>query len=537
MAKQILFDREAREKLQVGVNKIADAVKITLGAKGRNVMFAHGSVFMPPTVTNDGVTIAKQVDLKDPFENMGAQLIKEVAQKTNDTSGDGTTTATILAQAIINEGLKNVAAGANPMELKKGIAKGVEKVVANLREMAKPIVGKDDIEKVATVSSGDPEIGKVIAEVFDKIGKDGVISVEESNTIGMSKEIVEGMSFPKGLFSPYFITNQEAMKCEIENPAVLITDKKLSTTNEIVPMLTTIVNAGKKDLLIIADDIVGEALHSLTLNKMKGIINVCAIMSPGFGDNRKAIQNDIAIMTGATLISSEVGIELENFNMDMLGSARRVISDKDNTTIIEGKGSKDAIKAREKQIRGQIASNKDGDQGTFLADRLAKLTGGVGIIRVGAISETELREKKFRVEDAVEATKAAIEEGIVAGGGVALLNCQFPTWVCDTEDESTGLDIVNKAILYPIKQIAENAGENGDVIIKEIQRMPESTGGTVTLNKKFGWDCRNDKYGDMFSMGIIDPVKVTRCALENAASVAGQILSTNVLIAEEVKDA
>lgn len=543
-SKELLYNREAREKLLAGVNKIADAVKVTLGAKGRNVMFTNGSVFLAPTVTNDGVTIAKQIELKDPFENMGAQLIREVAQKTNDTSGDGTTTATILAQAIINEGLKNVAAGANPMELKKGIEKAVNNVVDKLKSMAQPIVDKSDIEKIATISSGDPEIGKAIAEVFDKIGKDGIISVEESNTVGISKEIVEGMNFPKGLLSPYMITDQERMKCVIEKPAILLTDKKITTTNEIVPILTAIVNSGKKDLVIIADDISADGLTALIVNKMKGIINVCAVQAPGFGDNRKELLGDIAVLTGATLITSDIGIEFGDFTMDMLGRADRVISDKDSTTIVNGGGTD--IKDREAQIKELIKNNKDSNQALLLTDRLAKLTGGVGVIRVGAVSELEMKEKKFRVEDAVEATKAAIEEGIVAGGGVALLNCDMATQIVDekpfSDEERIGMDIVRRAIKYPIKQIAENAGTNGDVIIKEIdselQMNARARSIAVSPQQRvsYGWDCRNDKYGDMFEMGIIDPVKVTRCALENAASIAAMILTTEVIIADEVKN-
>lgn len=528
-SKELLFDIDARNKLLAGVNKIANAVKVTLGARGRNVMFSNRDFGLAPTVTNDGVTIAKQIELKDQFENMGAQLIREVAQKTNDTSGDGTTTATILAQAIISEGLKNVAAGANPMELKKGIERAVETVVANLKEMAKPIVGKEDIEKVASISANDPEIGKIIAEVFDKIGKDGIISVEESNIIGMSKEIVDGMSFPKGLLSPYMITDQEAMQCVLENPVILVTDQKVTSAAEIVPTLNMILTSGKKEVLIIAGDVSNEALSALIINKMKGNINVAAVMAPGFGDNRNDLLKDIAIATGATLISPEVGVELKDFSMEMLGSARKVIADKDSTTIIEGKGSEVAIAEREKVIRGQIKENKDGNQGILLADRLAKLVGGVGVIRVGAVSETELKERKFRVEDAVEATKAAIDEGIVAGGGVALVRAKqgIPELAYEFESAGpeVGIDIVARACDYPIKQIAENAGKNGDVVLAELFSRDG--------DDNQGWNCKNDTYGDMFEMGIIDPVKVTRCALENAASVAAQILTTEVLIVDE----
>lgn len=527
MPKKILYGMEARSKIQAGVNKVADAVNTTLGSKGRNVMFAGASIFMPPTITNDGVTIAKQIDLKDKFENMGAQYMKDVAQKTNDTSGDGTTTATILAQAIVNEGLKNVAAGANPMELKKGIDKAVSKVVDNLRAMAKPVSGREDIEKVATISgNNDPEIGKIIADIFQDIGKDGVISVEETGAVGLQKEIVKGLNFPKGILSPYMITDNQKMECALDNPDIFVTDKKITMAEEMVLILNTVLNAGKKQLLIVAEDVSNDAMTVAVTNKIKGIIDVAAIQAPGFGENKKDMLLDIAAVTGATVVSSDFGISLTDTKIEYFGSARRVVSDRGQTTIIDGKGKKDMIKMREDQINGLLAQSKDSNQRVYLTDRLAKITGGIGIIKVGATTEAEMRERKFRIEDAVEATNSAIEEGIVAGGGVALLNCGFPTWVCDTQDESVGLDIINRAIKYPIKQIAANAGANGEVVINEIK----------TANPKYktiGWNCKTGKYGDMLEMGIVDPVKVTRCALENAASIAGMILTTDVVIAED----
>jgi len=530
--KELLFDREAQEKLLSGVNQVANAVRITLGAKGRNVMFSNHAFGIAPRVTNDGVTIAKEIKLKDPFEDMGAQLIIEVAQKTNETSGDGTTTATILAQAIIAEGLKNVAAGANSIEIKRGIELGVAKVVGKLKKMATPIVDQKDIEKVATVSSGDPEIGKIIGEVFSIIGKDGIISVEESGHIGLSKDIVEGIKFPKGLFHPYLVNNKEKMVCEIEDPVILITDKKITMTDEIVPILSKIAQSGIKEIAIIADDIHAEALNAIITNKLRGVIDVCAVPAPGFGENKKELLGDIAAITGATLITSEAGIELENFEIGMLGKARRIIADQYSTTIVDGKGDKKAIKERENQIRTLLKKATDGNQKMLLTDRLAKITGGFAVIGVGAISEIELKEKKFKLEDAVEAAKAAIEEGIIPGGGIALLNCLYAVDYTENQEVGTGMEIINRAILYPIKQIASNAGENGDAIIKEIKHrvgMLGPVGGEV-----FGWNCKTNEYGSMINMGIIDPVKVTRCALENAASVAMMILTTEVLITDEV---
>lgn len=522
MSKQIKFSDEGRLKLQKGVNKLADTVKVTLGPKGRNVVLDKS--FGAPTFTNDGVTIAKEIELEDKFEDMGAQLIKEVASKTNDVAGDGTTTATILAQAMVNEGLKNVAAGANPMELRHGIEKATNKVVEIIKQNSKEISGKNEIAQVATVSAGDKEIGNMISEVMDLIGKDGVITVEESNTFGLEKEVVEGMQFDNGYISPYMITDTSSMKAVLENPYILLTDKKISSISEILPILEQITQSGKKDIVIIAEDIDGEALTTLVLNKLRGTINVLAIKAPGFGDRRKEMLTDIAILTGGQVISSDLGQKLEDIKLEMLGTARKVESDKDNTVIVEGKGDKEALKSRVSQIKKQIEKTTSDFDKEKLNERLAKLSGGVGVIKVGAATETELKEKKYKVEDAVEATKAAIEEGIVSGGGVALVDaiCELKNIDADGE-EIVGVEIVRKALEAPMRQIAENAGIEGSIVIETVKKM----------NAGEGYNALTGEYGNMIAFGIIDPAKVTRSALQNAASIAALILTTEAVVAEK----
>lgn len=525
MSKLIKFSDEGRKKLQEGVNKLADTVKITLGPKGRNVVLDKS--FGAPTITNDGVTIAKEIELEDKFEDMGAQLIKEVASKTNDVAGDGTTTATILAQAMINAGLKNVAAGANPTQIRHGIEKATEKVVEAISKNSKPISGKNEIAQVATVSAGDEEIGKLIAEIMDEVGKDGVVTVEESNTMGMEKEVVEGMQFDNGYISQYMITDTGTMKATLENPYILITDKKISSIQEILPLLEKIAQSGKKDIVIIAEDIDGEALATLVLNKLRGTINVLAVKAPGFGDRRKEMLADIAILTGGEVVSSELGKKLEETEIDMLGSARKVESDKDNTVIVEGKGTKNAIKTRVEQIKKQIASTKSDFDKEKLNERLAKMSGGVGVIKVGAATEVELKERKYKVEDAVEATKAAIAEGIVPGGGVALVDAIAKLKDIKTfEDEAIGVEIVRKALAEPMKQIAQNAGMDGAVVVENVKKSKAGE----------GFDALSGEYGDMVKLGIIDPAKVTRSALQNAASVAALILTTEAVVADKPEE-
>lgn len=522
MAKQIKFSDEGRKGLQKGVNRLADTVKVTLGPKGRNVVLDKG--FGAPTITNDGVTIAKEIELEDKFEDMGAQLIKEVASKTNDVAGDGTTTATILAQAMINEGLRNVAAGANPMEIRHGIEKATEKVVAQIKANSKEIAGKEEIDQVATVSAGDPEIGQLISEVMDLIGKDGVVTVEESNTLGLEKEVVEGMQFDNGFISQYMITDTASMKAVLENPYILLTDKKISSISEILPLLEQIAQSGKKDIVIIAEDVEGEALTTLVLNKLRGTINVLAVKAPGFGDRRKEMLQDIAVLTGGQVISSDLGLKLEDTKIEMLGSARKVESDKDNTVIVEGKGIKEEIKKRIEQIKKQIEKATSDFDKEKLNERLAKMSGGVGVIKVGAATETELKEKKYKVEDAVEATKAAIEEGIVPGGGVALVDTIPELKGLDLiGDEVIGVEIVKKALEAPMRQIAENAGVEGSVVIENVKKM----------NAGEGYNALTGEYGNMVSFGIIDPAKVTRSAIQNAASISALILTTEAVVAEK----
>lgn len=522
MSKQIKFSDEGRAGLQRGVNKLADTVKITLGPKGRNVVLDKS--FGSPTITNDGVTIAKEIELEDKFEDMGAQLIKEVASKTNDVAGDGTTTATILAQAMINEGLKNVAAGANPMEVRRGIERATKVVVENIKKNAKKISGKEEIAQVATVSAGSKEVGKLISEVMDLIGEDGVVTVEESNTIGLDKEVVEGMQFDNGFISQYFITDTASMKAVLLNPYILLTDKKISSISEILPILEAIAGSGKKEIVIIAEDVDGEALTTLVLNKLRGTINVLAIKAPGYGDRRKEMLADIAALTGGQVISSDLGLKLEETKLEMLGTARKVESDKDNTVVVEGKGSKEEIKKRIDQVKKQIEkSTSDFDKGK-LNERLAKLSGGVGVIKVGAVTETELKELKYKVEDAVEATKAAIEEGIVSGGGVALVDAISELSDMKAEgDEGIGIEIVKKALEFPMRQIAENAGVEGSIVIENVKKM----------NPGEGYDAMNDEYGNMIELGIIDPAKVTRSAVQNAASISALILTTEAVVAEK----
>ncbi len=527
MAKQLVFADEARRNLKIGIDTLANAVKTTLGPKGRNV--ALDKKWGSPTITHDGVTVAKEIELQDPYQNMGAQLLKEAATKTNDVAGDGTTTATVLAQAIVNEGLKNLAAGANPMLLKRGIEAATEAVVKAIKEMSIPVTTKQEIANVAAISSADKEIGDLIAEVMDKVGKDGVITVEESKGLEFETEYVEGMEFDRGYISPYFITNPEAMAAELEEPFILITDKKISAATDIVPILEKLVQIGKRELLVIAEDVDGEALATLVLNKLRGLLNVVAVKAPGFGDRRKAMLQDIAILTGGTVITEEMGRKLETAQISDLGRADKVRVTKEETTIVGGKGDEKMIKARIEQIKAEIEQSTSDYDREKLQERLAKLAGGVAVIRVGAATETELKEKKHRVEDALSATRAAVEEGIVPGGGVALLNAipaldnvkmQYP-------DEQTGVLIVRRALEEPMRMIAENAGMDGAVVVEEVRRLQREKN-----NPHIGYDVIANEYTDMVERGIIDPAKVTRSAVENAASIAAMILTTEALITD-----
>ena len=526
-AKQLLFREEARRGLQRGVDKVAEAVATTLGPKGRNV--ALDKKFGAPTVTHDGVTVAKEIELDDPFENMGAQLLKEAATKTNDIAGDGTTTATVLAQAIVNEGLKNVAAGANAMLLKRGIMAAADAVAQNIKSQALPISTKEEIANVASVSAQDFEIGNLIAEVMDKVGKDGVVTVEESRGLEFETEYVEGMQFDRGYISAYFITNSESMEAVIEEPYILIYEKKISAAQDIVPLLEKLVQIGKRDVIIIAEDVDGEALATLVLNKLRGMLNVLAIKAPGFGDRRKAMLADIAILTGGTVISEETGRKLETVTLSDLGRAAKVQSTKDETVIVDGNGDEKKIKGRIEEIRKEIELSTSDYDREKLQERLAKLSGGVAVIRVGAATETELKEKKHRVEDALSATRAAVEEGIVPGGGVALVNAvaALDGLRFDSEDENTGVQIVRRALEVPMKKIAGNAGVDGAVVIQEVRRQQKETG-----NHRIGYNVMTNLYGDMIDAGIPDPAKVTRGAVENAASIASMILTTEVLITD-----
>ncbi len=527
MAKQLLFSDQARRDLKIGVDTLAEAVRTTLGPKGRNV--ALDKKFGAPTITHDGVTVAKEIELKEPFQNMGAQLLKEAATKTNDVAGDGTTTATVLAQIIVNEGLKNVAAGANPMLLKRGLDKATATVVEAIRKMAREVKGKEEIAQVAAISAADPEIGNLIAEVMDKVGKDGVITVEESKTLAFETEYVEGMQLDRGYISPYFVTNPERMEAVLEEPYVLITDKKISAVTDIVPLLEKLVQIGKRELLVIAEDVDGEALATLVLNKLRGMLNVVAVKAPGFGDRRKEMLRDIAILTGGQVITEEMGRKLETATVADLGQCRRVVVNKDETTIIEGKGSEKEIKGRIEQIKAQIETTTSDYDREKLQERLAKLAGGVAVIRVGAATETELKEKKHRVEDALSATRAAVEEGTVPGGGVALLNVipALDNVKMEYPDEQTGVSILRRALEEPMRQIVRNAGMDGAVVVETVRRLQKEKN-----NENIGYDVIANEYVDMYERGIIDPAKVTRSAVENAASIATMILTTEALITD-----
>lgn len=530
-AKQLVFHEDSRRHLKAGVDAVAAAVKTTLGPKGRNV--ALDKKFGAPTVTHDGVTVAKEIELENPFENMGAQLVKEAASKTNDVAGDGTTTSVVLAQAIVTEGLKNVTAGANPMLLKRGIEKGSAAVVEEIKKMAKPVAGRDDIAHVAAISAADPEIGKLLADVMDKVGKDGVITVEESKTgLPFETEYVEGMQIDRGYISQYFVTNAERMEAALENPYILITDKKISAHTDIVPLLEKLVQMGKRELVIIAEDVEGEALATLVLNKLRGLLNVIAVKAPGFGDRRKEMLRDIAILTGGNVITEELGRKLETTNVSDLGQTEKVVSTKDDTTFIAGKGAEKDIRGRINEIKAQIEKSTSDYDKEKLQERLAKLSGGVAVIRVGAATEVELKEKKHRVEDALSATRAAVEEGIVPGGEVALLNASvaLDRLLSDPEltgDLRTGVFSLKRALEEPMRQLAENAGHDGAVVIQEVRRLQKEKG-----NVNLGFEVISEEYGDMLAKGIIDPAKVTRSALENAASIAAMILTTEALVTD-----
>ena len=527
MSKQIYFDVEARDKLKRGVDALANAVKVTLGPKGRNVVI--GKKFGAPQITKDGVTVAKEIELKDPIENMGAQMVKEVASKTADVAGDGTTTATVLAQAIIQAGLKNVAAGANPMDLKRGIDKAVTELVKNLKKISKE-VGSDNskIKQIATISANNDEtIGALIAEAMKVVGNDGVITVEEAKGTETDVKIVEGMQFDRGYLSPYFVTNADKMITEMENPLILISEKKISSMKELMPILEPVVQAGK-GLLIIAEDVDGEALGTLVVNRLRGSLKVAAVKAPGFGDRRKAMLEDIAILTGGQVISEERGMTLENVTMDMLGTAEKIEIDKDNTTIINGKGDKKAITSRVGQIRAQIEATTSDYDREKLQERLAKLAGGVAVLYVGAATEVEMKEKKDRVDDALAATRAAVQEGIVPGGGVALIRAieNLDKLKGENEDEMTGIAIVRRAAEEPLRQIIANAGEEGAVIVQKVKEGKDD----------FGYNARTDKFENLYKAGVIDPTKVTRIAIENAASIASMLLTTECVIADEPED-
>ena len=524
MSKLIMRGDEARKALQAGVDQLADTVKITLGPKGRNVVL--DKKYGAPLITNDGVSIAKEVELPDPFENMGAQLVKEVSTKTNDVAGDGTTTATLLAQAMIHEGLKNLAAGANPIVVKKGMAKAVEAAVAEVKKQAKKVDGSNDIARVGAVSSGDEEIGKLIADAMEKVSADGVITIEESKTAETYSEVVEGMQFDRGYITPYMVTDTEKMEAVIDDAYILITDKKISVISDILPILEQLVQSGKK-LVIIAEDVEGEALNTLIVNRLRGTLNVVCVKAPGFGDRRKEMLQDIAVLTGGTVVSEEVGLELKTATIDMLGRARQVKVTKENTTIVDGAGDAQAIKDRVGQIRNQIAVTTSDYDKEKLQERLAKMAGGVAVIKVGAATETEMKEKKLRIEDALNATKAAVEEGIVAGGGTIYVNTiPAVTALLDKVegDEKTGVRIIAKALEAPIRQIAANAGLDGSVILEKVRNSGKLG---------YGFDAYKEEYCDMVAAGIIDPAKVTRSALENAASVSAMVLTTESLVADK----
>jgi chaperonin GroEL len=526
MAKQLIFDEEARRSLKKGIDILASAVKTTLGPKGRNV--ALDKKFGAPSVTHDGVTVAKEIQLENPFENMGAQLLKEAATRTNDVAGDGTTTATVLAQAVVHEGLKNLAAGANPMQLRHGIDKGTETIVNYLKEIARPVETREDIAHIASNSAADETIGDLIAEVMDRVGKDGVITVESSRGTNFETEYVEGMQFDKGYSSAYFVTNAEKMEASLENPSILITDKKISAIADILPILEKLTQQGRREIVIIAEDIDGEAQATLVVNKLRGILNVLAVKAPGFGDRRKEMLRDIAVLTGGQVISEETGRRLDSVTLADLGQARLVVSTKDDTTIIEGRGSQEDIQARVRQIKAQIAETTSDYDREKLQERLAKLSGGVALIKVGAGSEVEQKYRQTRVEDALSAARAGIEEGMVPGGGVALLNAiEALNSLNLTGDAATGVNILRRALEEPIRQLAANGGRDGSVIVEGIRRAQKEH-----RNENFGYNVLDDQYEDMFASGITDPAKVTRSALQNAASIAAMILTTEVLITD-----
>ena len=523
-AKYLEFSTEARARLKRGVDQLADAVKVTLGPKGRNVVI--DKKFGSPTVTKDGVTVAKEVELDDEIENMGAQMVKEVATKTSDLAGDGTTTATVLAQAIYREGLKSVTAGANPMALKRGIENAVETVVAELKKISVPTSGRKDIKQVATISAnGDAEIGDKIADAMDKVGKDGVITVEEAKSLETTLETVDGMQFDRGYLSPYFITDPEKMECTIEDAYILIYDKKISTMKDLLPVLEKVAQSGRP-MLIVAEDVEGEALATLVVNKLRGTLKVCAVKAPGFGDRRKEMLRDIAILTGGQVISEELGLKLENTTLNDLGRAKRIIVDKDNTTVVDGKGKDDQIDGRKAEIKAQIEKSTSDYDKEKLQERLAKLAGGVAVLNVGAATETEMKEKKARVEDALHATRAAVEEGIVPGGGVALLWCQqsLDKTKGHDDDEKTGIEIVRRALEEPIRIIAQNAGAEGAIVVGKVKESKD---------KNFGYNAQTDRFEDLVASGVIDPTKVTRTALQNAASIAGLLLTTECVVVEK----
>ena len=525
-AKELLFDTDARAKLKKGVDALAEAVKVTLGPKGRNVVI--DKKFGSPTVTKDGVTVAKEVELADAIENMGAQMVKEVATKTSDLAGDGTTTATVLAQAIFREGLKNVTAGANPMELKRGIDKAVETLVEELKTLSTPSAGKKEIAQVASISANnDPEIGKLIADAMEKVGKDGVITVEEAKGLETTLETVDGMQFDRGYLSPYFVTDPEKMEAHLEDAYILIHDKKISAMKDLLPVLEKVAQSGRP-LLIIAEDVEGEALATLVVNKLRGTLKVAAVKAPGFGDRRKEMLRDISVLTGGNVISEEVGFKLENTTLNDLGRAKRIVIDKDNTTVVDGKGKQDAIEGRISEIRVAIDKSTSDYDREKLQERLAKLSGGVAVINVGAATETEMKEKKARVEDALHATRAAVEEGIVPGGGVALIRAQKSLdKIRGSEDEKIGVDIVRRAIEAPIRAIASNAGVEGSIVLAKVKDAKE---------KNFGYNAATDEYEDLVKSGVIDPTKVTRTALQNAASIAGLLLTTEAVVVEKKEE-
>jgi len=525
MAKLIQYSEKARARLLKGVNKLANAVTITLGPKGRNVVLDKG--FGAPEITNDGVTIAKEIELENKFENMGAEIVKEVSSKTNDTAGDGTTTAALLAQQLIKEGFKNVTAGANPLEVKRGIDKGVEKVVEELKRISRKISTKEEMEQIATISAEDEKMGKLIAEVFEEVGKDGVVTVEESKAFGLQKEIVEGMQFDQGYVSPYMITDADRMEAVYDDPYILITDRKISAINEILPLLEKLNQAGKKDLVIIAEEIEGEALATLVINKLRGVFNALGVKAPGYGDRRKEMLQDIAILTGGQVISEELGLKLENTDISRLGQARRVVAKKEDTTIVEGRGKKEDIKARIEQIKKELEVTDSEFDKEKLQERLAKLSGGVAVIKVGAASEIEQKQKQQKIEDAIAATRAAIEEGVVPGGGVALIRC-IPVLdeIKVIKDQKVSLAILKTILEAPLRKIAQNAGMDEGVVAN---RVKEEKGG-------FGFNAKTNKFEDLLKTGIIDPVKVVRLALQNAASAAGMLLTTECVVAEKPEE-